>query len=198
VTAKHLSLGAQESRRRRLSLDRSRRKSKRWQDYGRDDTRVDHWRAHARTGQTRGLNSQDLHFNEHVASIMKGRLPHLDHNLKNGNQKRGGHEAIYHQQDRCEGTNLSQTTYTAVRTDEQDGDLQSVVPEDGIAHLAESLEDDEGRRPELVVRRIWDGSGEMRVSEHGSGEPERFVKSDCADKERKRFGECDGVHWDTK
>jgi len=123
-------------------------------------------------------------------------ITHLYHDLENGYEERGHHEAIHDQQDGHQSADLFETTDTTVGAKQHDGNLEGVLAQDGVADLTESLEEDVGSRLELVVWR--DRRNEVGMAEYSASETQGLVKADDADDERQGFGEEDGVHGDAE
>ena len=115
---------------------------------------------------------------------------YLNHDRQHGSVQRERHQAIHGECNSGDGAEFLQTTYAAVDTDEEDGNLKSIVPKDDVADTIERFENDVAGclHPTVLL-----GLEHVRVSHHSARKAERFVEADSADQEGQRLSQRNGI-----
>ena len=83
----------------------------------------------------------------------------------------------------------------AAGPNEENGDLEGVIPEDSISHLIDSLEDNVTSKLHLTAppTLLNCGASNMRVSEDSAGQTKRLVETNGTDQEWEGFNKANGV-----
>ena len=115
---------------------------------------------------------------------------YLNHNRQHGSVQRECHQAIHGECNSSDGAEFLQTAYAAVDTDEENGNLKGIVPEDDVADTIERFENDVAG---CLHPTVFLGLEHVRVSHHSARKAERFVEADSADQEGQSLGHRNGI-----
>lgn len=88
----------------------------------------------------------------------------------------------------------------AAGSHEENCDLESVIPEDSISHLIDSLEHNIPSKLHLATppTLLNCGASDMRMGEYGARQTERLVEANGADQEGEGFNEANRVEGDVE